>query len=336
MKPIRPETWRGYEFSGVSEEESCTVYYLSDKDGGKGIMRVYEVLPGILMSYDILDMKSCYQDVPTVEGYIQINYCNEGCFEFELDTGEIGFIGQGDLAVCDPSSSRFVNSRIPYGKYRGISVMIQIEKAQQSISERIPEAELDLHGIARRIFETNSTYLIRANASLEHIFYELYHIDERISKPYMVLKVLELLCFINVSRYEDQTKLPCFTQSVVETVKAAHEYINSHFTENITVVELAVKFHISETNLCSCFKALYGQPVGTYIRGERIKYAAELLTGRTEMSVGDIAALVGYDNQSKFAAAFKSIQGYSPLAYRKRMKNANSEQKQEITEQTNS
>lgn len=334
MQPITPETWRGYEFSGMSEEENCTVYHLSDNDGGKGIMRVYEVLPGILMSYDILDMKSCYQDVPTVEGYIQINYCNEGCFEFELDTGEIGFLGQGDLAVCDPSSSRFVGSRIPYGKYRGISVMIHIEKAQKSITERLPEAERDLYGIAQRLFGNSSTQLIRANASLEHIFYEMCHIDERISKPYMILKVLELLCFINVSRYEEQ-RLPCFTQSVVETVKEAYGYVNSHFTENITVSELAVKFHISETNLCSCFKALYGQPVGTYIRTERIKYAAELLTGKTEMSVGDIASLVGYDNQSKFAAAFKTIRGYSPLAYRNRMKNANSEQKNELTEQTN-
>ncbi len=332
MKSIKPETWRGYEFSDISQEESCTVYYLSNKEGGKGIMRVYEVLPGILMSYDILDMKSCYQDVPTVEGYIQINYCNEGCFEFELDTGEIGFIGAGDLAVCDPSSSRFVNSRIPYGKYRGISVMIQIEKAQKSITERIPEALLDLCGIARRMFEMNSTNLIRANPSLEHIFCELYHIDERISKPYMILKVLELLCFVNVSGCENQQCLPCFTHTVVETVKRVYDHIKSHFKEEITVSELAVKFNISETNLCGCFKSLFGQPVGAYIRAERINYAAELLSGRTEMSVGDIASLVGYDNQSKFAAAFKAIKGYSPLAYRKRMRNADSEQKQDFSE----
>ena len=61
---------------------------------------------GILMSYDVLDMKSCWQDTPPVPGFIQINYCNEGCFEFELETGEIGFLSSGDLAISDTNGSQ--------------------------------------------------------------------------------------------------------------------------------------------------------------------------------------------------------------------------------------
>ena len=38
------------------------------------------------------------------------------------------------------------------------------------------------------------------------------------------------------------------------------------------------------------------------------------------MSVGDVAHLVGYGNQSKFASAFRAVYGYSPLEYRRRMK----------------
>ena len=162
MKKINPETWRNYKFAGEEDGKNCTIYYLSDSDGsGKGIMHVYEVMNGILMSYDVLDMKSCWQDTPPVPGFIQINYCNEGCFEFELETGEIGFLSSGDLAISDTNGSQFVSSHIPYGKYRGISIMIDIEKAQPVIDKRIPEAGLDLKRISERLFINSTTFFIR-------------------------------------------------------------------------------------------------------------------------------------------------------------------------------
>ena len=148
MKKISPETWRNYKFAGEEDGKNCTIYYLSDSDGS----------------------------------------CNEGCFEFELETGEIGFLSSGDLAISDTNGSQFVSSHIPYGKYRGISIMINIEKAQPVIDKRIPEAEIDLKRISERLFSNSPTFFIRAKPALEHIFSELYHVDEKIRRPYMVLR----------------------------------------------------------------------------------------------------------------------------------------------------
>ena len=72
--------------------------------------------------------------------------------------------------------------------------------------------------------------------------------------------------------------------------------------------------------------------MGAFIRAKKLRYAAELLSGRTEMSVGDVAHLVGYGNQSKFASAFRAVYGYPPLEYRRRMKNNASEQKKRFSE----
>ena len=47
-----------------------------------------------------------------------------------------------------------------------------------------------------------------------------------------------------------------------------------------------------------------------------MKKAAELLTS-TRLSVAEIAELVGYMNQSKFASVFKKQFGLSPLEYRR-------------------
>lgn len=326
-------TWKNYKFSGIERCGDHTVYYLVGSDGnGEGMMKVYDAADGVSLSYDVLDMQSCYQKVPISKGFIQINHCREGCFEFETENGYIGFIGQGDLAVSDTSSAAFRNTCIPGGKYRGISIVLDIEKAQKLIDQRLPEAEINLAEMCGQLFSQQSAYIIRAKPALEHIFSELYNVDEQIRRPYMLLKILEALCFININRSEDQRKLPRFTNEVVRAVKGVYEFINVHFPENMTVGGLAAQYHISKTNLCSCFKCMYGQPVGSYIRNRRIGYAAQLLAGQTDLSVGEAAHLVGYDNQSKFASAFRSILGYSPLAYKKIMKNNALEQNKNALE----
>ncbi len=48
----------------------------------------------------------------------------------------------------------------------------------------------------------------------------------------------------------------------------------------------------------------------------RIRKAAQLLR-ETEDSIAEIAARVGYENQSKFTAAFKELMQTLPTAYRK-------------------
>ena len=41
-----------------------------------------------------------------------------------------------------------------------------------------------------------------------------------------------------------------------------------------------------------------------------------MLTGRTDVSVAELAGTVGYDSASKFAAAFKRSMGQTPTEYR--------------------
>lgn len=47
-------------------------------------MRCYTVLHGITLSFNSLCMETCYQQVAPVSGFLSINYCKKGCYEFEL------------------------------------------------------------------------------------------------------------------------------------------------------------------------------------------------------------------------------------------------------------
>ena len=48
-----------------------------------------------------------------------------------------------------------------------------------------------------------------------------------------------------------------------------------------------------------------------------MNYAAVLLKTEPSLKIVDIAGMVGYDNPSKFAAAFRQEMGKPPLEYRK-------------------
>ena len=53
-----------------------------------------------------------------------------------------------------------------------------------------------------------------------------------------------------------------------------------------------------------------------YMKEYRIRQAADLLR-QTRVSIAEIASQVGYENQSKFASAFRDIMKIAPAEYRK-------------------
>ena len=73
---------------------------------------------------------------------------------------------------------------------------------------------------------------------------------------------------------------------------------------------------LNTSTLKNTFKGVYGQPIGTYMKGYRIKRAASLLR-QTQATIVEIANEVGYENQSKFASAFRDVMKISPAEYRK-------------------
>ena len=104
--------------------------------------------------------------------------------------------------------------------------------------------------------------------------------------------------------------------SQLSVVNAVHDELVSDITKHSTIDELAQRFHINTTTLKMEFKRVFGMPIAAYMKDYRIRRAKELLTG-TDMPIAEIAHEVGYENQSKFTQAFKSVTGALPKEYRK-------------------
>ncbi len=307
--------FQGYQVSGISQEGEETVMSV-ENESGSGTMRCYHVFPGIFLVYNNMSMKSCYQRVEPVSGFLQMNHCRRGCFEFELENGSRCFMGEGDLAVNDPEILTVVNSRFPLGKYEGITVMMELEPASKWLEENVPWANVDLYEMKKKLGIQDAAFMVRASAGIRHIFDELYEVDERIRRSYIILKIVEMIMFLGLTAEEKQEYLPRFSSTVADGTKAVHEYLSKYPLERLTLTELSARFHIAETSLKCCFKAIYGQTPGAFMRRERLKIGARLLIGSPEMSIGEIALQVGYENPSKFARAFKVMFGETPLSYR--------------------
>lgn len=314
---IYDRAFREYWYSDRREDGSLTIYQL-ENDTGTGELLCYEVFPGIQLTYNSLDMNTCFQGVRPEHGFLQINHCFEGCWEMELSGGMVGFLGEGDMAVNDPAKLQIADSRLPLGRYRGITILLELESAQTSLKEFFPDSGIDLYSIRNKICPDNEWFLLKARPEIEHIFSELYCVDDRIRKTYNLVKTVELLLFLSIVDDKSSEVLPRFSKQVVESTKRVYTFLMESPFDKLTICELAARFNVAETSLRQCFKSVYGQPIGAFLRSERIRRASYLLRDEEELTVGQIAQLVGYDNPSKFAAAFKAVMGQKPLSYRHR------------------
>jgi two-component system response regulator YesN len=99
-------------------------------------------------------------------------------------------------------------------------------------------------------------------------------------------------------------------------VGKAVDYIASHYTESITLSDVAKAIGISSCRLSHLLKEQTGKSFLQHIIRLRIKKAQELLE-RSSMSSLEIAMELGFCDQSYFIKHFKRIVGITPSKYRR-------------------
>lgn len=94
------------------------------------------------------------------------------------------------------------------------------------------------------------------------------------------------------------------------------DYVDNHFTDEITVSKICGKFYISKSKLYAVSKEIFGMGVSDYIRLKRLEYAkAQLLN--SEVPVFQAAEQSGFTDYNYFVRLFKKYEGITPNKYRK-------------------
>lgn len=303
----------------VNQGEDCTLFRIKE-DSGEGTMTRYPVFPGIDLIFNSFHLPYCRvgsagfrPDAPI----ICIDYCREGRIEWEQPGGSYVYLEERDLLI----NSRACNTAgfgFPLQHYDGITVSIEVEAASAALSRLAAGMAVDVRRLQRLFCPGEQNAIMRAAEPVQRLFAEMYRVPVKVRTAYYRIKVLELLLLLL-----SQPEAPAcketrryFPKRQVEAVKAMTEFLTRHLDTFYTLKELSVRFELPLTTMKLCFKGVYGTSIAAYMRSYRMHTAARLLR-QSEASVIEIAGKMGYDNASKFAAAFKAVMGCSPQDYRK-------------------
>lgn len=308
--------FQGYSFEEQIDTDEASVMVIKNETG-EGSMRCLDTFPGITLSYNSLRMKTCYQQVAPMDGYLSLNYCREGCFQVTLNSGKVYFLGEGDVVINDPARSIIVDSQCPTGLFEGFTVIIEIKKVTEWLKQNA--AWTDVSWLFEDKYKrlTEPATIIANKTEIWHLAEGFYNGSVEKSKSFRIVKVLELLELI--SEHIGETKpVEYYSLPITKATEAVYSYILQNPAAKVTVSELCNMFGISKTSLQCCFKSIYGTTPANFMRDKRIRYAAQLIVSQRDKSIGEIASEVGYDNSSKFTSAFHAVMNECPLEYRKR------------------
>lgn len=97
---------------------------------------------------------------------------------------------------------------------------------------------------------------------------------------------------------------------------AVKRYIDLHFKETLTLEQLSKEAHIDKFYLSHAFKREYGVSPINYMISRRIDESKYLLVD-TDLSLSQIAQLLGFSSLSYFSQVFRKALGISPMEFRR-------------------
>jgi len=98
---------------------------------------------------------------------------------------------------------------------------------------------------------------------------------------------------------------------IVEKVK---QYIDLHFTENLSLYEIAGHFHLNPNYLSELFGKKTGHTYKSYLTGKRMEKAKKLLLQNVKLY--EVCHSVGYEDIRHFSRAFTKVVGVKPSSFR--------------------
>ncbi|MFR5135463.1 MAG: helix-turn-helix domain-containing protein [Acutalibacter sp.] len=303
-------------FPGGVEVHTDSVSATMTLDGSEhGSLRLFSLAPGVILSFNRIYTHVWPLAQTETANILLLNFCLNGRCEVDLDNGQFAFLSQEVMALGTQQVTE--PYRYPSSVYEGVELFLDLDTLEQEPYCLFLEAGIDLATLIRHFQAAQKLYLAQAPAAIQGILSELWALRDTEDIWRMKLGSARLLLELERQPYVPHPRIRYFTLSQVAIAKEVHSILLSDLSQNHTARELAERFQIGETSLKNYFRGVFGENLSVWLRKARMRRAAELLRD-TELRVAEIAAQVGYENQSKFAAVFARQFGCSPLEYRRR------------------
>jgi len=242
--------------------------------------------------------------VPHTHNYVELFYIVGGRGQFLIDD-KLYPVSTNQLVIINPNVSHTEESLnaqpleyIVLG-VDGIELAMGKDFSRQfSILDQFESMEITscLRNILREMEQKNTGY-------------------EDICQAYMEILMIRLMRIIDLS-IQTESRLTAQNHQCA----AIRRYIDLHFKEPLTLDLLAEECHMNKYYLAHTFKREYGISPINYMINKRLEESKYLLA-ETDLSMSQIAQLLGFSSPSYFSQVFRRTQSISPMEYRQNTKN---------------
>ena len=244
-----------------------------------------------------------------------VNYCTRGRCELVLNDSKSVFLTAGHISLTEKFA---LNEYVyPSRVYEGIELFIDPETVRHGLPVLREGFGVELAALREKYCPDGETYIARLPLpdTLSSRLFDTAGAESAMGTVQLKTGVIDLLALL--LHGQPQPRQPVYyTRSQMAIAKQIEAIITGDLSQPHTVREFAERFSVSESSVKNYFHGVYGQSISQYMTGQRMLLAAKLLA-RTKLSVIDVAARVGYLNQSKFSAAFRRAYACTPLEYRR-------------------
>lgn len=136
---------------------------------------------------------------------------------------------------------------------------------------------------------------------------------------YVISLIIQVLVLANRCVLHDSSKNVKDLQ--IDTINKIVKYIYSHLQDKITLEKLSKIFFMSESSISKILQDNIGMNFSEIINEMRINKSLDLLM-YSDLSLNEVAEIVGYTDASHFLKAFTSKEGVTPNEYRKAYQNS--------------
>ena len=296
--------------------EPDRMFYQIDGEDGSGTVEVLTLFPGVILQFHSFHCKSFHlaTNGDVGEG-LKINFCSEGRMEVRMSDNLCLFMEPGNLSL----DVRTVQDsfQFPCGHYHGVELFLHHSSIGKVFPHVWEELKVNTLKIQDRFCGEGKNYVIFADERFKQLFENMFNAPDECRIEYLKIKATELLFLLGtVQMPEKSDTASLMTTGQVEIAKQVMEIVTKDLSQHISVESLAAIFGISPSSIKNYFRGVYGKNISTYLRENRMS-AAALALRDGKQPVAEIASVVGYENASKFSAAFKNFFGKTPLEYRR-------------------
>lgn len=229
-------------------------------------VEIVSLYPGIDLLYLSIESDSYSIRHRAEDNIMQINYCMSGQMVWKMENGSCIYLNPGDFSlhtmnICANSVISF-----PAGKYSGLVIYIDINKAWANPPQLLKDAEIFKETLRDKYCPGGTFSFLAGNEQTESIFSAFYGQPEQLKLPYQKIKILELFLYLSKLDVTEKNKLTAYKSEQIEMIREIHRRLMQSMREKITIEELSRQYLINPTTLKTAFKSVYGTSIAAHMK----------------------------------------------------------------------